>query len=214
MDPMTEMLASTEESDVAQLTDEERLDWLRLIRSDHVGPRTFRALIDHFGGARAALAGLPDLARRGGLRGSPRIPSREDAARELSAARSLDVRFVATSEPDYPQRLKMIDDAPPLLAARGNAAAFALPLVAIVGARNASAAGLRFAERLARDLAGAGVAIVSGLARGIDAAAHRGSLATGTVAVLAGGQDKIYPPEHASLAEAILADGALVSEMP
>jgi len=214
MDPMTEMLASTEESDVAQLTDEERLDWLRLIRSDHVGPRTFRALIDHFGGARAALAGLPDLARRGGLRGSPRIPSREDAARELSAARSLDVRFVATSEPDYPQRLKMIDDAPPLLAVRGNAAAFALPLVAIVGARNASAAGLRFAERLARDLAGAGFAIASGLARGIDAAAHRGSLATGTVAVLAGGQDKIYPPEHASLAEAILADGALVSEMP
>src|SRR5712692_4145631 len=182
MAAMTEMLASTEKSHVVQLTDEQRLDWLRLIRSDHVGPRTFRALINHLGGARAALAGLPDLARRGGLRGPPRILSREDAAREIAAARSHGVRLVATGEPDYPQRLKMIDDAPPLLAVRGNA--------------------------------GAGFAIVSGLARGIDAAAHRGSLATGTVAVLAGGQDKIYPPEHASLAEAIPADGALVSEMP
>jgi len=214
MAAMTEMLASTEKSHVVQLTDEQRLDWLRLIRSDHVGPRTFRALINHLGGARAALAGLPDLARRGGLRGPPRILSREDAAREIAAARSHGVRLVATGEPDYPQRLKMIDDAPPLLAVCGNAAALALPMVAIVGARNASAAGLRFAERLARDLAGAGFAIVSGLARGIDAAAHRGSLATGTVAVLAGGHDKIYPPEHASLAEAIPADGALVSEMP
>src|SRR5712692_3484143 len=182
MAAMTEMLASTEKSHVVQLTDEQRLDWLRLIRSDHVGPRTFRALINHLGGARAALAGLPDLARRGGLRGPPRILSREDAAREIAAARSHGVRLVATGEPDYPQRLKMIDDAPPLLAVRGNA--------------------------------GAGFAIVSGLARGIDAAAHRGSLATGTVAVLAGGHDKIYPPEHASLAEAIPADGALVSEMP
>src|SRR6266852_5327886 len=204
MAAMTEMLASTEKSHVVQLTDEQRLDWLRLIRSDHVGPRTFRALINHLGGARAALAGLPDLARRGGLRGPPRILSREDAAREIAAARSLGVRFVATGEPDYPPRLKMIDDAPPLLAVRGNAAALALPMVAIVGARNASAAGLRFAERLARDLAGAGFAIVSGLARGIDAAAHRGSLATGTVAVLAGGHDKIYPPEHASLAAGIV----------
>ena len=214
MAAMTEMLAGPEKADVVQLTDEQRLDWLRLIRSDHVGPRTFRALINHFGGAGAALAALPDLARRGGLRGSARIASREDAARELSAARSHGVRFVATGELDYPQRLKMIDDAPPLLAVRGNVGALALPMVAIVGARNASAAGLRFAERLARDLAGAGFAVVSGLARGIDAAAHRGSLATGTVAVLAGGLDKIYPPEHASLAEAIPADGALISEMP
>jgi DNA processing protein len=108
----------------------------------------------------------------------------------------------------------MIDDAPPLLAVRGRAAALALPMIAIVGARNASAAGMRFAERLARDLGGAGFAIASGLARGIDAAAHRSSLATGTLAVLAGGLDRIYPPEHAELAEAIATDGALISEMP
>ena len=117
-------------------------------------------------------------------------------------------------EPDYPRRLQMIDDAPPLLAVRGNAAVFGLPMVAIVGARNASAAGIRFAERLARDLGAAGFAIASGLARGVDAAAHRGSLATGTIAVLAGGHDHIYPHEHADLADAIAADGALISEMP
>ena len=105
----------------------------------------------------------------------------------------------------------MIDDAPPLIAVRGARAALTLPMVAIVGARNASAAGMRFAERLARDLGAAGFAIVSGLARGIDAAAHRASIATGTVAVLAGGQDRIYPPEHAGLIDAMLADGAVVS---
>ena len=108
----------------------------------------------------------------------------------------------------------MIDDAPPLLAVRGKTAALHLPMVAVVGARNASAAGLRFAERLARDLGAAGFAVVSGLARGIDAAAHRASLATGTIAVLAGGHDHVYPPEHVDLADAILARGALVSEMP
>jgi DNA processing protein len=117
-------------------------------------------------------------------------------------------------EPDYPRRLQMIDDAPPLLAVRGNAAVFGLPMVAIVGARNASAAGIRFAERLARDLGAAGFAIASGLARVVDAAAHRGSLATGTIAVLAGGHDHIYPHEHADLADAIAGDGALISEMP
>ena len=108
----------------------------------------------------------------------------------------------------------MIDDAPPLLAVRGKTAALRLPAVAIVGARNASAAGLRFAERLARDLGAAGLAIGSGLARGIDAASHRASLGSGTIAVLAGGHDHIYPREHAELADAILAQGALVSEMP
>ncbi|TMJ83119.1 MAG: DNA-processing protein DprA, partial [Alphaproteobacteria bacterium] len=197
-----------------RLSDEQRLDWLRLIRSDNVGPRTFRALINHYGGARAALSALPDLARRGGAKGPARIPSREDAAREVKAATALGVSFVALGEPDYPRRLQMIDDAPPLLAVRGNVAALGLPAVAVVGARNASAAGVRFAERLARDLGAAGLAVVSGLARGIDAAAHRASLATGTIAVLAGGHDRLYPPEHAELARAILAQGALVSEMP
>ena len=197
-----------------RLSDDQRLDWLRLIRSDNVGARTFRALVNHYGGARRALAALPDLARRGGASGPARICSRQDAERELDAAKSLGLALVALGEPDYPRRLQMIDDAPPLLAVRGNAAVFGLPMVAIVGARNASAAGIRFAERLARDLGAAGFAIASGLARGVDAAAHRGSLATGTIAVLAGGHDHIYPHEHADLADAIAADGALISEMP
>ena len=205
----------TDKSDSVRLSDEQRLDWLRLIRSDNVGPRTFRALINHYGGARSALSALPDLARRGGAKGPARISSREDAAREVKAATALGVSFVALGEPDYPRRLQMIDDAPPLLAVRGNVAALGLPAVAIVGARNASAAGVRFAERHAsRDLGAAGLAVVSGLARGIDAAAHRASLATGTIAVLAGGHDRLYPSEHAELAQAILAQGALVSEMP
>jgi DNA processing protein len=197
-----------------RLTDSQRLDWLRLIRSDNVGPRTFRALINHYGGARAALAALPDLARRGGASGPARICSHDDAERELKAAKALGVSLLALGEPDYPPRLAMIDDAPPLLAARGKLAALALPMVAMVGARNASAAGIRFAERLARELGEAGFAIVSGLARGIDAGAHRASLPTGTVAVLAGGHDRIYPPEHAELVDALIADGAVVSEMP
>jgi len=171
---------------IIRLTDEQRLDWLRLIRSEHVGPRTFRALVNHCGGARAALAALPDLARRGGATRPARVHSRQDAERELAAATAFGVTLVALGEPDYPRRLQMIDDAPPLLAVRGRTEAFDLPMVAIVGARNASAAGMRFADRLARDLGAAGFAVVSGLARGIDAAAHRGSLATGTIAVLAG----------------------------
>ena len=204
----------SDQQDGVRLTEEQRLDWLRLIRSDHVGPRAFQALLRHCGDARAALAALPDLARRGGATRPARIGSRQDAERELAAAKSMHVTLVATTEPDYPHRLRMIDDAPPLLAMRGNTAALALPTVAIVGARNASAAGMRFAERLARELGDAGFAIASGLARGVDAAAHRGSLASGTIAVLAGGHDRIYPPEHASLADAILEQGVLVSEMP
>jgi DNA processing protein len=196
------------------LSDDQRLDWLRLIRSDNVGPRTFRALVNHYGGAHRALAALPDLARRGGASGPARVCSRQEAARELTAARSLGVALVALGESDYPRRLMMIDDAPPLLAVRGSPAVFGLPIVAIVGARNASAAGIRFAERLARDLGAAGFAVASGLARGVDAAAPRGSLASGTIAVLAGGQDHIYPREHADLANAVAAEGALFSEMP
>jgi len=196
------------------LTDAQRLDWLRLIRSENVGPRTFRQLINHYGSVRAALAAIPELARRGGATRAIRICPVEDAERELAAARRHGVAFLAMGEPGYPPRLQHIDDAPPLLAVRGNPAALALPMVAIVGSRNASAAGVKFAERIARDLGGAGFGIVSGLARGIDAAAHRASLATGTVAVLAGGQDRIYPPEHADLLAALLERGAAVSEMP
>ena len=201
-------------SDRVKLTDEQRLDWLRLIRTDNIGSRTFRDLINHYGGARAALAALPALARRGGASGPSRICSLEDAQVELKAARSLGVEFVALGEPKFPPRLQMIDDCPPLLAVRGRTDALMRPLVAIVGSRNASAAGVKFAERLARDLGAAGFITVSGLARGIDAAAHRASVATGTVAVLAGGHERVYPAEHAPLLEQIIAEGAAVSEMP
>jgi DNA processing protein len=195
------------------LTDEQRIDWLRLIRSDHVGPRTFRELINHFGGARAALEALPQLARRGGAL-TTRICSQADAEKELNAARARGIALVALGEPDYPPRLQMIDDPPPLLAVQGEHAILARPLVAIVGSRNASAAGMKFAATLARDLGAAGYGIVSGLARGIDAAAHRASIDTGTVAVLAGGHERIYPAEHVQLAQSIVAHGATVSEMP
>ncbi len=200
-------------SEGVRLTEEQRLDWLRLIRSDNVGPRTFRALINHYGGARAALKAVPDLARRGGA-ATARIYPRGDAERELKAAAGLGVSLIALGEPDYPARLKMIDDAPPLIAVRGQRDAFARSWVAIVGARNASAAGVKFAERLARDLGEAGFGVVSGLARGIDAAAHRATLMTGTIAVLAGGHDRIYPAEHAGLLDGILATGGAISEMP
>ncbi|AXK83850.1 DNA-protecting protein DprA [Pseudolabrys taiwanensis] len=196
-----------------RLTDEQRIDWLRLIRSDNVGPRTFRELINHFGGARPALDALPSLARRGGAAGA-RICTHEDAAAELKASRSLGIELVALGEADYPMRLQTIDDAPPLLAVRGQRATLARPLVAIVGSRNASAVGMKFAAKLARDIGAAGYGIVSGLARGIDAAAHRASLDTGTVAVLAGGHERIYPAEHVELAQQILPQGAAVSEMP
>ncbi len=197
-----------------RLTDEQRLDWLRPIRSENVGPRTFRTLVGHYGGAGAALGALADLARRGGAARTVRICTREEAAREFAAAAKLGIALVALDEADYPARLRTIDDAPPLLAVRGKAAVLHHPAIAMVGSRNASAAGVKMAERLARDLGAAGFVVVSGLARGIDAAAHRASLATGTVAVLAGGQDRVYPPEHVALADALLADGAAISEMP
>jgi DNA processing protein len=197
------------------LTDAERIDWLRLIRSDNVGPRTFRSLINHFGGARTALARLPDLARRGGAARPGRICSEEDARAELAAGERLGVRLLAPGEGGYPPRLSELDDAPPLLGVRGLRDVLMRPIIAVVGSRNASGAGLKFAGAIARDLGEAGFVIASGLARGIDAAAHRASLASGTIAVLAGGHDRIYPPEHEDLlAELIGAGGAAISEMP
>ncbi|HEY5379008.1 MAG TPA: DNA-processing protein DprA [Pseudolabrys sp.] len=211
---LSPLLAGAALGERIKLTEEQRLDWLRLIRTDNIGPRTFRDLVNHYGGARAALAALPSLARRGGASAPTNICSREDAQAELKAARALGVELVALGEPDFPPRLKMIDDCPPLLAVRGKLDVLLRPQVAIVGSRNASAAGVKFAERLARDLGAAGFAIVSGLARGIDAAAHRTSVTTGTIAVLAGGHERIYPAEHIDLLAQILVEGAAVSEMP
>jgi len=202
------------QADGVALTDEQRLDWLRLIRSENIGPRTFRALTDHYGSARGALAALPDLARRGGAARIGRIFTIDEAEREVAAAQRQGISFIGWNEPSYPVRLRMIDDPPPLIAVSGELATLVSPMIAIVGSRNASAAGMKFAERLARDLSEEGFVIVSGLARGIDAAAHRASVVTGTVAVLAGGHERIYPAEHIPLAESIREHGVLLSEMP
>ena len=204
----------TRTSTTTHLTDAERIDRLRLIRSDNIGPRTFRSLVHHFGSARAALERLPDLARRGGALKPQRICGEADARAELEASAKLGVRLIAPGEDGYPPRLAMLDDAPPLLAVRGIRDVLMRPMIAIVGSRNASAAGLKFASLLARDLSDAGFVIASGLARGIDQAAHRASIEGGTVAVLAGGHDKIYPPEHVDLLTALLSQGAAISEMP
>jgi DNA processing protein len=196
------------------LTDAERIDRLRLIRSDNVGPRTFRSLVRHFGSARAALENLPDLARRGGASRPQRICSEADAQAELEASARMGVHLIAPGEAGYPTRLTELDDAPPLLGVRGVIDAMMRPMIAIVGSRNASAAGLKFAQVLARDLSDAGFVVASGLARGIDQAAHRASIEGGTLAVLAGGHYKIYPPEHTDLLHALLTSGAAISEMP
>jgi DNA processing protein len=200
-------------SNNSSLSDEERLDWLRLIRSDNVGPHTFHLLVKRYGSVHAALDALPELARRGGAARSAHVYSRAQAERELARMNAMGIALLAVREPHYPARLQTIEDAPPLLAVRGNLDILHAPTLAMVGARNASAAGMRFAERLARELAEAGFAIVSGLARGIDAAAHRAIASSGTIAVLAGGHGEIYPPEHTELAEDICSRGALVSEM-
>jgi DNA processing protein len=197
------------------LTDKQRIAWLRLIRSDNVGPSTFRDLINHFGSAEAALAALPELSRRGGAARTIRIASAEDAERELDAAARLGARLIGIGEAEYPPALRQIDGAPPLLAMKGNLPASAKPSVGIVGSRNASISGAKFAALIARDCGRAGYTVTSGLARGIDTAAHRASLETGTIAVLAGGLDQPYPPENLGLLKDITTDGGLaVSEMP
>ncbi|GJE40659.1 DNA-processing protein DprA [Methylobacterium persicinum] len=195
------------------LSDAQRLDWLRLIRTEGVGPRTFRQLINRFGGAAAALEALPGLTRQ---RGRPVTPPSPSAAEdEIAALDRLGGRFICSGDAAYPALLRATDAAPPLFALRGDTTILSRPAVSIVGSRNASAAGGAFTERLARDLGQAGMIVVSGLARGIDARAHRASLSTGTVAVMAGGQDRIYPASHDSLVAEILdAGGAVVAEMP
>ncbi len=196
------------------LSEEQLIDWLRLIRSENIGPRTFRELINRFGGARGALEALPELARKT-LRGRTiRIADRDEVLREIDAATAMGVRFVTTGDPDYPPLLRQIHDAPPILSIRGDAAVGQRSGVALVGSRNASSAGLAFAERLARSLGLADHVVVSGLARGIDAIAHRASLETGTIAVLAGGQARPYPAENERLVAEIAARGLVVSEMP
>lgn len=199
-----------------RISRDQRIAWLRLIRADNVGPATFRSLLNHYGSAQAALEALPDLARRGGRSGAIRIPDAASAAAELDRIEAFGARLVAIGDPDYPPLLKEIPGPPPLLTVHGGGAALSgRPTVAVVGSRNASIAGQKMAERIAAGLGVADVVVASGLARGIDGAAHRAALATGTVAVVASGIDRVYPEEHADLARAIVeAGGAIVSEMP
>lgn len=198
-----------------KLTDAQRIEWLRLIRSDNVGPRTFRSLVNHFGSARDAIERLPELALRGGAGRPGRICTVDEAERELTASAKLGVSLLAPGETGYPPRLALIDDAPPLLGVHGSHDVEMRPMIGIVGSRNASGAGLKFAQMLASDLAEEGFVIASGLARGIDAAAHRVTTKSGTIAVLAGGHDRIYPPEHVELLASIIDSGSgAISEMP
>lgn len=196
------------------LSDVERRDWLRLIRTERIGPINFAQLLSRFGSAGEALRALPELARRGGKPGAP-VCDAATAEAEIAQLTRLKARLVAKGEPDYPEALAALDEAPPLLAVRGRVEQLRRRAVAVIGARNASANGLRLAQQIAAELGVAGLLVVSGLARGIDAAGHRGALASGTVAVMAGGIDVVYPPENQTLYDDILAQGgAAVSEMP
>lgn len=195
------------------LTPSQRTAWLRLIRTDNVGPQTFRQLLNREGSAEAALDALPELLKRAGT--PARIPTMAEAEDEIARTERLGARFVGSREPDYPPLLRYIAGAPPLVAIAGGANLDWQHTVAIVGARNASTAGQKFAQMLAVDLGEARFTVVSGLARGIDTAAHKAALRSGTVAVLAGGLDRIYPGENLPLAHQIVEHGgALLTEMP
>ena len=196
-----------------KLSDAERRDWLRLARSQYVGPVTFAEFAVRFSSAAAALDALPQLARRGGA-GDLKIFGKAEAERELEATAALGGRIMISVEPDFPPGLAALDAPPPVIAVLGNADMLLREMVAVVGARNASALGRKFAAGLAAALGQASLVVVSGMARGIDTAAHEGALSTGTVAVLAGGADDIYPPENARLYEKIKENGVIVSEMP
>lgn len=194
---------------------------LRLVRTENVGPVTWRRLMtEHGGDAAQALAAVPERARRGGRKGPLAIPSLSDIDREIEGVQALGGTFVTLADRDYPPLLAELPDSPPVLAVLGDVGRLSSAGIGMVGARNASAAGMRFAESLATELAQAGYVVVSGLARGIDAAAHRGALhgpfhtGGGTVAAIAGGLDVVYPPEHAALQDRLAREGAIVTEAP
>ncbi len=195
------------------LNDNERADWLRLIRSENIGPITFYKLLERFGTAESAIRNAPDLARRAGGKKPLTIASREVAEKEISALEKIGGFMLAACEPDYPAYLRAIEDAPPIISVIGQRSALnSKRMVAMVGSRNASLNGRQFAERIARDCGQADMMVISGLARGIDTAAHQGALKTGTIAVVAGGIDVIYPEENDKLYHAICEKGAIIAE--
>ncbi len=197
------------------LTEEQRISWLRLSRSDKVGPITFHNLINRFGSADAALDALPEISARHTKGKKPAIFSHEEAERELENARRLGIRHIAYGEPDYPSLLREADGMPPILLVQGKLGLDTNPHIALVGSRNASIAGQKMAMNIARELSEEGHIVVSGLARGIDKAAHQAALQKGTVAVIAGGHAKLYPQENIPLAYEIVENGgAIISEMP
>lgn len=192
----------------------ERVDWLRLSRTRNVGPATFADLLAQFGSAGAAIAALPELARRGGGRNSFKIVSKGEAEDEIAAGERYGASYIAVCEPEYPAHLAVVEAPPPILCVKGALHLLTRPALAIVGARNASAAGIRIARDLATELGNHQFVIASGMARGIDTAAHLGSLASGTCAILAGGIDVVYPPQNQALHQSIGEQGVLISEMP
>ncbi|MFH1159176.1 MAG: DNA-processing protein DprA [Pseudomonadota bacterium] len=192
----------------------EKLAWLRLSRTENIGPITFYKLLERFGSAEAALRAIPDLARRGGRMEGLKAFAADLAEKELAQVEKCGARLIARDEPEYPSLLAQLEDAPPLVAVLGHASLLSKPSLAVVGARNASLPGRRIAEEFSRKVAAAGYVIVSGLARGIDTAAHTASLDTGTVAVVAGGIDVIYPRENEKLYRQISEQGAVIAESP
>ncbi len=195
------------------VSSEEKLHWLRLIRCENVGPITFYQLLQRFGTAKKAIEALPHLARRGGKNGNLKICTLADAEAELKTHEKGGARIIVAAEAEYPPLLKQIEDAPPILSVRGHGHLLQKPCVAIVGTRNASAAGRKFTEKLAGELGSAGYIVASGLARGIDSSAHLAALRTGTIAVMAGGVDQVYPPDNQNLYDQIADQGVLVSEI-
>ncbi len=194
------------------MSEKERFDRLRLIRSPRIGPVSYRQLLARFGSAGEALRAIPDLAARGG--GKASVADAGAVEREIAASRALGARYLLMGDADYPVLLDQMDGAPPALIVRGDVTLTARNCVAMVGARNASAAACRFARTLAQDLAQRGAVVVSGLARGIDTEAHRGSIDSGTIGVIASGIDVVFPPENAALQEQVAAEGLLVTEHP
>lgn len=189
------------------------VDRLRLIRTETVGPVAFDHLLSLYGTAAAALDALPGLARRGGGK-ALRVPTKAEAEREIAATEKAGARFLAKGDADYPRLLAAIEAAPPLITVKGHIGLARQPAAAMVGARNASAAGQRLAREMAGDIGRSGMVVVSGLARGIDGVAHIAALDTGTIAVVAGGIDVVYPPEHADLQARVAEAGLVVAEMP
>lgn len=201
-------------SSIPSLDEAEKIAWLRLIRTENIGPITFYHLLQNFGTAQKAIEALPALSRKGGRLKGLKLCTPDAAIAEMQALEALGGKMIFAAEATYPLSLSAIEDAPPVLSVLGNARLLNLPCIGIVGARNASLNGRKFAEKLAKDLGAGGQMVVSGLARGIDAAAHTGALATGTIACVAGGAGNIYPPENTALYHRIRNEGCIVAESP